>query len=109
MNIMDNKTAMFVNYKKQIIRAIDLSMDYLKSNPNQFSCSILGFFVGAQTCNVIEDDVLREYRKVCRARHYHSGFRGYTNEQWSNKSQEDQQKIRIKKLEKFKKHFVDNY
>ena len=106
---MYDKTIVFVNYKKQIIRAIDLSMDYLKSNPDQFSCSILGFFVGVQTCNVIEDDVLREYRKVCRARHHHGGFRGYTNEQWSNKSQEDQQKIRIKKLEKLKKHFIDNY
>lgn len=106
---MYNKTIVFGDYKKQIIRAIDLSMDYLKSNPDQFSCSILVFFVGVQTCNVIEDDVLREYRKVCRARWGFAGFRGYTNEQWSNKSQEDQQRIRIKKLEKLKKHFIDNY
>ena len=109
MNIMDNKTAVFINYKKDIIRAIDRSVGYLKKYPDRFSCSILWYFLRVQTCNAIEDGVLREYRKVCRARRHLPGFRGYTYEQWYNKSECERLKIRIKKLEKLKKHFTDNY
>lgn len=100
----------FIEYKKCIIRAIDKSMSFIKENTVNTSCCLLSHYLDC--CGVRYDFnkyVLHEYRKVCRARRKHRGFRDYTNEQWSNKSQEEQQKIRIKKLEKFKKHFIVNY
>ena len=100
----------FIEYKKGIIHAIDESMSFIKENTVNTSCCLLSHYLDC--CGVRYDFnkyVLHEYRKVCRARREHRGFRDYTHEQWMYKSKKEQQEIRIKKLEKFKKYIEETY
>ena len=85
-------------------------MCFIKENNDRASCGILLHYL--DRCGVRYDFnkyVLHEYRKVCRARRKHRGFRDCTHEQWMYKSQKEQQEIRIKKLEKFKKYIEETY
>lgn len=51
-----------------------------------------------------KNDILKEYRRVCRARDSVVGFRDYPREEWCDFDCRKKQKIRIRKLTKFKDH-----
>ena len=100
----------FIEYKKDIIHAIDNSMLFIKENNDRASCGILLYHLDCCIAHYdFNKDILAKYRKVCRARRESLGFRCYTDEQWMYKSQKEQQEIRIKNLEKFKKYIEETY
>lgn len=93
-----------------IVDAIESAVCYFSvDNGRGASCGILRkeISVGILDCpeaRLYTNNILKEYRRVCRARDSNLGFRDYPLEEWCYFDRFKKQKIRIRKLNKFKDH-----
>ncbi len=97
-----------------IVDIIEITVCYFSvGNGNASSCGILRkeilSFFNCPEAWLYTDNIIKEYRRVCRARDSVVGFHDYPLEEWCDFDRSKKQKIRIRKLTKFKDHVEKMY